>query len=229
MNAARLPRRLLVGGSVTFAAAVAAVGWMHTPAARPVLRALGVHCPVDSATPAQVAALRELGLARFRGAARAPLRPALGMSLDHTTEQEVLAWAHMKSANCKTVVHGDRFLRCRGVDARALGLDGPAISELWFSFGSAGTLVGVDVYRRGLDAQESVAAWSGATRTLKTQLGPPQVEFGDASPKVLLASALQTARVQYRYSDYVATITAVNLPYAGLAVREQYLSARRPY
>jgi hypothetical protein len=33
------------------------------------------------------------------------------------------------------------------------------------------------------------------------------------------------ARVEYAYSDYVATVTASHLPYGGLAVREQYMSA----
>ena len=225
MRSHRIPRRLLAAGGLALTA-VAVIGWMHTPAARPVLRALGVSCPVDSATAAQVAGLREQGLADLRGSTPAPARPALGMVLDQMTVREAHVWARTNSVDCESIVHGLHFLRCRGVDARVLGLDGPAISELWLSFGTSGTLVGVDAYRRGLDARDAATAWSTAVRTLRSELGKPQVAFGDASPQALLASALETARVQYRFSDYLATVTAVNLPYAGLAVRQQYLSAR---
>ena len=163
----------------------------------------------------------------MRGLAVAPERPAMGMVLDSTTEQQAVAWAKENSANCDTVVHGYRYLRCRGVAAKALHTDGAAISELWFSFGSSGKLVGVDVYRRGLDAQGTLTAWSEATQKLKSVLGEPAIRFGDPAPATLAASNLQTARVQYRYADYVATITAINLPKSGLAVREQYLSASK--
>jgi len=36
---------------------------------------------------------------------------------------------------------------------------------------------------------------------------------------------LRTARLQYRFTDYLATVTAMNLP-GGVALREQYQSAR---
>ena len=55
-------------------------------------------------------------------------------------------------------------------------------------------------------------------------LGEPESAVGDPSPASLAASALQTTRIRYRYADYLVTVTAANLPHAGLAVREQYLS-----
>lgn len=227
MIARRLNRKAVIASVATLAVATALIGWMHTPGARHILRVLGVPCPVDNVTSEQVSTLREKGLAGMRGQSAAPARPAMGMLLDQTTEADAAGWARTNSINCESVVHGYRFLRCRGVPAMALGIDGPAISELWFSFGPTGKLVGVDVYRRGLDEQGTVVAWSNATANLKHALGEPEVSFGDPSPAKLLASTLQTARVQYRYADYVATVTAVNLPHAGLAVREQYLSGNR--
>ena len=219
-------KALIIGG-VALVLLTGLIGWMHTKSARPILAALGVHCPVDDVSTAQVDALRTRGLAGMRGSAAAPVRPAAtGLALDQTTEADVQAWAKTSGGTCETVVHGYRFLRCRGVDAKALGVAGPAVSELWLSFGTSGKLIGVDIYRRGLDAAGEVAAWSGATGKLQSQLGKPPVAFGDPSPSALMASTYLTARVQYKYTDYIATVTAANLPDVGLSVREQYLSAK---
>ncbi|WP_239498073.1 hypothetical protein [Ralstonia sp. GX3-BWBA] len=74
----------------------------------------------------------------------------------------------------------------------------------------------------GRGAGDTTAAWDGARYALGM---PTSSTMGDPSPEVLSGSPLQTARLQYRFSDYVAIVTASNLPYAGLAVREQYLSS----
>jgi hypothetical protein len=220
-------RKTLYIGSAVLILLTAIVGWMHTKAARPVLAAIGVHCPVDEATPTDVAAIREKGLGGLRGKLPAPLRPTVdGMPLESFSERDAQKWAASNHVNCETVVHGMRYLRCRGVDGKVLGVAGPPVSELWLSFGLSGKLIGVDIYRRGLDPQGETIAWSDAIDRLQSKLGEPAVKFGDASPAVLSATNYLTARVQYRYSDYVATVTAVKLPYAGLAVREQYMSAK---
>lgn len=220
-------RKGLYIGSAVLILLTAIVGWMHTKAARPFLAAIGVHCPVDDVKSSEVAAIREKGLNGLRGSLPAPSRPTVnGMPLESFSEADAQKWAADKHVNCEAVVHGMRYLRCRGVDGKMLGVAGPSISELWLSFGETGKLVGVDIYRRGLDAQGETIAWSDAVERLKTRLGEPAVKFGDASPAALSATDYQTARVQYRYTDYVATVTAVKLPYAGLAVREQYMSAK---
>ncbi|CAJ0774223.1 hypothetical protein [Ralstonia holmesii] len=77
----------------------------------------------------------------------------------------------------------------------------------------------------GRSTGDTTAAWDGARYALRNALGMPTSTMGDPSPEVLSGSPLQTARLQYRFSDYVAIVTASNLPYAGLAVREQYLSS----
>jgi hypothetical protein len=47
---------------------------------------------------------------------------------------------------------------------------------------------------------------------------------GDASAGALMRSDYAIAKVQYRYSNYIATVTAANLSYVGLSLREQYVS-----
>lgn len=220
-------RKSLALGGLFALSALALVGWMHTPSARPLLAALGVHCPADAVTLSQVDSMRGAGLAGLRGAASAPARPApAGLALDRTSIEDARRWAVAHNAACDSIERGYQFLRCRGVDAKDLGLAGPAISELWLSFGSNGRLVGVDVYRRGMSAEQLAASWSGAVDLLRARLGTPTLDIGKATPQALSSAPLQTARVQYRYADYIATVTASHLPHAGLALREQYLSAR---
>jgi hypothetical protein len=217
--------RLGLGLGAGVIAALGAIGWMHTPSGLRVLAALGVPCPVNTVAVERVVALRGFGVAPLKALAPAPARPAPGgLVLDRTTEAEaatLLAHAH---GQCEAQVRGYRYLRCRGTDAAALALGGPPISELWLSFNGAGRLIGVDVYRRGMAAGDVRSVWSSAAGRLQAALGKPQVAFGDPAPEVLAAMPIQTARVQYRYADYVATVTASHLPQSGLSVREQYMS-----
>jgi hypothetical protein len=205
--------------------ALGAIGWMHTASGLRLLAALGVPCPVNTVPIERVVALRSVGVAPLQALGPAPARPAPGgLVLDQTTERDagtLLARAH---AQCETQVRGYRYLRCRGVDAAALALAGPPVSELWLSFNGAGRLIGIDVYRRGMAADDVRSAWTDAAGRLRSALGTPSLAIGDPSPEVLAASPVQTARVQYSYADYVATVTASHLPGSGLALREQYMS-----
>ncbi|AOI61233.1 hypothetical protein WI26_20775 [Burkholderia diffusa] len=202
---------------------------MHLRAARPLLEALGVPCPVANATADQVTSLREQGWSTFRGSLQAPRKPAPdGLVLDATDESDAMRWASSRQIECAELVRGYRYLRCRGFDAARIALAGPPVSEMWLSFGKSGKLVGVDVYRRGMNAEQTRLAWYGAISTLHRALGSPATIIGDANPAVLLASPVQSARVLYRYADYAAIVTASHLPGLGLAVREQYMVANAP-
>lgn len=227
MSPGRRLQRYAVPGVAALAVAMGLVGAMHLKAARPVLAMLGVPCPVDKTTAEQVSTLRASGLAHLRAERLAPARPVPGaFVLDGTTVEEATRWAHESGIACDDVKHGYSYLRCRGVEANKLGLAGPPVSELWLSFGPDGRLIGIDVYRRGMSAGDTTAAWNGAAYALRNVLGMPTSTVGDASPEALSGSPLQTARLQYRFADYLAVVTASNLPYAGLAVREQYMSSR---
>jgi hypothetical protein len=215
---------LLLSG-VFLATATALIGWMHTPSGLRALYAMGVPCPMDKVTAAQVVAGHAQGLAAVRGTTPAPQRPALGLLLEQTTEADALAWAQEKKMQCDTVVRGLRYLRCRGVPADALGIVGPPISEMWLSFAPTSKLIGLNVYRRGLSPSDLDTAWLSSVGRLQAHLGTPSVQAGDASAGALMRSDYATARVQYRFSNYIATVTAANLSYAGLSLREQYVSA----
>jgi len=203
-----------------------AMGWLHTASARPWLQALGMPCLAGTASAAQVNALRAQGIRSLRGQEKAPARRALGLALDKTTLSQAAIWLGERGMNCDAIQRGLQWLRCRGGTASVLGLTGPAISELWLSFAQDQTLASVDVYWRGLSPVQLPGLWQNATTGLAQALGTPGLAFGNPDPASLLAFSLQTARVQYRFSDYIATLTASNLPHAGLAFRRQFLSTK---
>jgi hypothetical protein len=206
---------------------IGAIGWMHTPYARPFLAAVGIPCPVNQVQVTDVVRSHEIAVDALRGKNPAPARPALGLTLDGTSREEANAWIDANHLKCEELKRGLNYIRCRGISAETLKVAGPDISEMWLSFGTNERLIGINIYRRGMDAEQMSLAWSGATNALKVQLGKPTTSFGDPKPQSLLMSSLNTARVQYTYADYFAVITAVNLPQGGLALREQYLSGLR--
>lgn len=220
-------KRGLLWGAALAALFVAAAGFLHSKAGRPLLAKLGVPCPANKATADQVAAVHELGLTGLRGTAAAPARPAHGFALDRMTLADAQAWAAAKGATCVHETRGFDYLRCRSVSSEVLDQPGlPPVSELWLSFGKGGTLLSLDVYRRGLDEAAEEQVWQAATSKLEQSLGAPTHTIGKHAKGYLAAGPLHTARVQYRYADYIATVTAANLPWGGLAVREQFQSAR---
>lgn len=225
MRVLRLRPALIGGALLLLLVGVAGIGALHSAAGRRLMVSLGIPCPVQDVSAAQVAQLREAGTRSLRGVQRAPTKVALGMELGQSTRADLLAWSARSGAACVELVRGYSYLRCRGVPASALGAQGPALSEVWFSFAPDNRLIGVDLYRRGMDNASQVQAWNDARDRMAHDLGQPLRAVGDPSPAVLRASALQTARLEYRYSDLLATLTAANLPQAGLAVREQYVLA----
>ena len=66
MKPARALKRYALPSVAALTVAIGLVGAMHLKAARPLLAMLGVPCPVDSTTAAQVSALRASGLAQLR-------------------------------------------------------------------------------------------------------------------------------------------------------------------
>jgi len=217
--------RAVAGVAAGLCVAVAAIGWMHTRSGRVVLAKLGVPCPVNTVDPKLVLAVRDDAMARSRGTVPAPSRPALGLQLDASTDAQVAAWAAREHAQCDAITRGYHYLRCRGVPAAALGIAGPPVSEIWFSFGPSDRLVAINLYRRSMTEAEMRQSWQVAVQALQQRLGEPMTSTGDLTLAGLIKSPVAVARVQYTYSDYIATVTASHLPYGGLAVREQYMSA----
>lgn len=151
--------RYVLPGIVALTVAIGLVGTMHLKAARPVFAMFDVPCPVDNTTAEQVSVLRAGGLAHLWAVRFAPARPVPGeFVLDVTTPEEARQWAHENRIACEDVKHGYNYLRYRGVEADKLGLAGPPVSESWLGFGPNGYLIGVDVYRRGMSANDTTTA-----------------------------------------------------------------------
>jgi hypothetical protein len=148
-------RRTVVGTVIGLCVGTLAFGWAHTHAGRLLLAKLGVPCPVNKVDLKRVMAIREAAMARFRGTELAPHRPALGLQLDVSTDAEVNAWAARTGARCDAITRGYHFLRCRALPAAALGMVGPPVSEIWFSFGPGNTLIAINLYRRSMSEAEA--------------------------------------------------------------------------
>ncbi|RAS20618.1 hypothetical protein [Paraburkholderia bryophila] len=205
---------------------IAAIGWMHTSQGRQLLARLGVSCPVDTVDSQVVLSMRNNAISRERGSLAAPDRPALGLQLDRSTEMDVAGQMARDNVHCDEISRGFRYLRCRGVPAQLLRTNGPPVSEIWFSFKPDRTLMAINLYRRGMTESETRQSWRIALENLREALGAPTATTGDATLTSLMEKPVAVARVEYSYSDYVATVTASHLPYGGLAVREQYMSAK---
>ncbi|MBU7441217.1 hypothetical protein [Paraburkholderia fungorum] len=223
--AAARSTRIMAGLIAATCVSVAAIGWLHTSHGRQLLAKLGVPCPVDTVDSNVVLSMRNNAISRQRGSIAAPDRPALGLQLDRSTESEVAEQMTRDNVHCDEISRGFRYLRCRGVPAQLLRTNGPPVSEIWFSFKPDRTLMAINLYRRDMTESETRQSWRIALQSLRQALGVPTAMTGDTTLTSLMEKPVAVARVEYAYSDYVATVTASHLPYGGLAVREQYMSA----
>lgn len=224
-------RALRVGGAVAIVF-VGVMGLLHTKAGRPLLAAMGVGCPAKTATPDQVEALRQRGLSTLRGTERAASRPAFGLVLDESREFQVVAWAAARGIQCQMAARPARRMTCQNVPAGALQPVAPsgiaaAFDEVSFTFFPDGRLLGVETLRRKLTADAAARLFGEITARLDAQVGRPTERAGDATAAYLDGGTAHTAFARYRYADYLATVTAMNL-IGRVALREQYQSAVGP-
>ena len=211
----------------TAVAAVALVGALHAPFARGLLMRIG-GCPFAGAhmTAAQADVARHLALAVGRESASAPARPALGFVLDATTLADARRWKSDHHLACKEPREG--LLQCADVPAQALGLSpaGGAVTDLELEFGPQGRLVNATTLRSRLTAQAASTAAGGIAASLGKSLGAPTRSTGSFDADHLARPIAESiATLSYHYADYVADVTAMRLA-TGVAVREQYMSAR---
>ena len=219
--------RALFAAGVLGGAFVGVMGFLHTPAGRPLMKRLGMSCPARKVTPAQAEALRMRAVGALRGTAAAPTRPALGLSLDTARAVDVAAWAKAHGLGCVAQDRPSATFTCTSVPAAVLSSaagDG-IVDQIVFAFAPDGRLVSVDSLRRTLTAPDAARLFGRIEDDLAAQLGSDGVRVGDATPAYLGGGVMHTARVQYRFSDYLATVTAMNLS-GRVALREQYQSAR---
>jgi hypothetical protein len=218
--------RTLTRAGIAAAVVVATAGLIHTPLGRPVLAALGVGCPASRVSPAQVEAVRQRALASLRGSKATATRPAFGLSLDASTELQVTAWMSARGLACVAAARPSRRLTCRDVPASALprAAAGTSLDEVTFTFFPDGRLLGVETLRRALGGEEAARLFTSITSDLDARVGRAGERAGAATAAYLEGGAMHVAFARYRYSYYLATITAMNLS-GRVVLREQYESA----
>lgn len=207
-------RRLLASAAGITVAFIGLMALLHTPFGRPLLRRLGAACPATKVSPGQVEAVRLRAVAALRGERPSPARPALGQALDVSRTTDVAAWARTRGLDCVESRRPVHTVKCAGTGS----------GQIAFAFAPDGRLVSVDRLRDALSAAGASRLFGRVADDLAAALGPGQV-VGDATPDYLASGAMHSARVAYRFSDYLATITAMNV--AGrIVLHEQYESAR---
>ena len=226
----RLGRRRIVRVVSTLAGLVGAfvgvMGFLHTPYGRPLMRRLGMSCPAMNVSPAAAEAVRLRAVASLRTAAPAPARPALEQALDVSRAIDVNAWTHARGLACTEAMRPSHAIRCAGMAGQpAPAPKAPPAEQIVFSFAPDGRLISVDRLRSTLTATEASRLFGQAAAELTATLGPGGQMIGDATPAYLAGGSMHTARLQYRYSDYLATITAMNIS-GRVVMHEQYESAR---
>jgi hypothetical protein len=195
-------------------AAVAAIGLLHMPWARPLLRKVS-GCPVPRLSPAQIEAAQVRAFHKLRGQSRAPEHPALGFDLESEGLAEVQEWARQRGLSCDLRREG-ALLVCPNVPSFASPA-GAAFTydELAFGFRVRdGKLVNLTALRTGLPEPTARVALRVRGEELSRALGVPESK-----------TAGENAYVAFRFADYLAEASAMPLPGRGYALREHYMSA----
>jgi hypothetical protein len=176
-------------------------------------------------SPAQVEAVRLRAVAALRGDLPSPARPALGQVLDVSRAPDVMAWTRGQGLGCIEGTHPVHTIRCEGPAGRVpRNLEAPPVDQIVFAFAPDGRLISVDRLRSTQTPVEATRLFGEAADHLLAALGPGQV-VGDASPDYLASGSMHGARLAYRFSDYLATVTAMNVG-GRIVMHEQYESAR---
>jgi len=218
-------KRLLLAALAGLATAFfGLVAILHTQFGRPVLRRLGVACPAMKVSPAQVESVRLRGVASLRSVAPSPARPALGQKLDVTRAADVRAWAGEHGFACTESIRPAHVLKCGAAGVAVLDPKAPPTDQIAFAFAPDGRLIGVDRLRSTLTPPEASRLFGEAAEALGAALGPAELA-GEATPAYLAGGVMHTARLAYRFSDYLATVTAMNVG-RRVVLHEQYESAR---
>jgi hypothetical protein len=221
--------RALAIGSGVLGLSVAAVGFAHTAAGRPLLGAITrvAHggCPFGYDKPMSPAERERQGLhfaATHRGTARAGSRPALGFVLDHSTRSEVVAALAKHGIACVSA-RGFSDLTCNGVPSSALGGPAAPARNLWLTFGTHEQLLSVVAISRDPSAAAISDTFLATEHELDHDAGAPSQTHGDPAPAALARGALQQASAEFRFADYYAVTRATNLS-GGFVFTEEYRS-----
>lgn len=211
---------------------VAVVGYAHTPPGRPLKmwmgRAFGMtasSCPLGydvAQSPEEKAAARKGFALSHRGEQRAAARPALGFELDHTSRDDVTAWAERHGVHCERPRSGPD-LECANVPAEAIADGQVPPKSLWFSFDQRDRLVALVAVRKDGDAERISSAFLQLGDHVKTVAGAPAQVDGDGSAARLRSGLLVQSTVEFRFADYYAIARTSNVG-DGFVMTEEYRS-----
>ncbi len=205
--------------------ATVTIGLAHTPFGRPLLGYLGMvpGCPMslESADPIKVEAFRLQQLQAHAGKAPAAAHPGLGFELGKATRKDVQAWVKNEHANCKETRRGS-VIKCNGTTLSSDRVSSPGIEDVHFQFNASDRLVAVDLFRKGNCGAQALAHLAQLEKDLKLRVGPATSRDGVANAEYLDAAQLHRVGVEFRYSDYLARLSAMNFGERGVRVRESY-------
>jgi len=205
---------------------IGVVGFAHTKTGKDLLRYLpspGSACPLGydtSVTPEQRDSLRTAVLSEVRGTSRTNSRDAFAFALGQTTHAEAIVWANKYGVTC-TEVQAGAAMRCLEVSAQALA-DSWAADALLLRFNAEGVLVTVDASRQNADADVAAAYIDQRKLALSDRMGPESSERGQRSGAYLRSGRLAQAKVEFRFSDLRALVSATNMGQGRILVRESY-------
>lgn len=196
------------------------IGFMHTETGKPLLHwfANQAGCPVsfDDADPEKVEAYRLQRLREKGGVMPAASAPALGFQLGVSNKGEVTAWLNERRVHCDDKRQSS-VLQCENVKLSGQ----PEIANLHLQFDASQRLVAVDVQRAPSCSQDAVRHLSKLREGLVTDVGPVTSSRGQLEPEYLDKASFQVAASEFRYSNYLAKLSATHLG-TGIKVREQY-------
>ncbi|MDP9036416.1 MAG: hypothetical protein M3O50_16570 [Myxococcota bacterium] len=176
-------------------------------------------------TATEMEAGRRRAVQMERGVMPAPARPALGFVLEKTTLADVRGWAKDHGLSCEEPHPG--LVACSHVPAAFLGLSSreAPVDELALGFNQRNVLVNATTFRSRLTPDAAANAAREIVSVLMSALGPAETRAGAFDAEhIAQEPAASVAVVSYRYTDYIASVSAMNMA-GGATLREQYMSA----
>jgi hypothetical protein len=169
------------------------------------------------AGPTRVGSRRSPPGAEARSVASSNFDPAThdldhstGSYFDTMTLSDVKAWAEKKNVSREDKRVG--FLQCVDVPLAALGSTGPTSSKLDGFSPASERLLNITGWRDRLSGNVAVARMDAGVASMREQLGALTREAGARSASYLAAGPMHTAIVSYRFKDYIADVSATNIP-----------------
>lgn len=221
-----LALRIVLSLVAALSLSIAVIGWLHTATGRVVYaRVFGARCPVGRASAQDVERGRLQAVRTIRGSTVAAERPALGFELDRTTRAQIDAWVSSHGVSCRERREGTLLL-CTNVSASAVGREGFTFDEVTFAFSpGALRLVNLTAVRYRVAADEAVRHVSALEGYMRNHVGEASRRAGDLTAAHLSSGPYATSAMYYAFSNYIADVTATQIPTEGVLIREHFMSA----